>query len=72
MRADWTPVRFHPKEPGAYLVTTAHGKVMIDRWNGEWWGRCVPRQSVSDRGFGRFPLHKAWTPLPPGYKEIEE
>lgn len=69
MRIYWIPVRFQPKEPGAYLVTTAKNAVMIDRWDGESWARCIPRVGIHG-SYGRYPMHLAWMPLPkPARKE---
>lgn len=69
MRADWISTKFMPKEVGTYLVTTAKGAVLLDRWDGETWGRCTPRCGMK-RGFGRYSMHKAWTPMPsPARKE---
>jgi len=72
MRADWIPTPWKPKEVGSYLVTTAKGKVTMDRWDGEGWGLCRPRTEIKRRGQGRYRPHKAWSPLPPAYKEEED
>lgn len=64
MRADWIEIRFKPKEAKCYLVTTCNGSIIIDRWDGESWGKCTP----TVKGKGQYRLHKAWTPLPPAYR----
>ena len=68
MRADWIPISMKPKEAGTYLVTTANGAVILDRWDGEAWGRCTPRISLKTSK-GRYPMHRAWTFMPKGYEE---
>lgn len=54
---NWYSTRTPPLEVGSYLVTTATGKVMVDRWDGNDWGQCRPRK-------GRYRPHKAWGHLP--------
>ena len=72
MRADWIPITHPPREAGTYLVTTAKGAVILDRWDGETWGRCTPRLSLKHR-HGRYPMHRAWTYLPqPSTEEVKE
>lgn len=72
MRADWIEIKYRPKEVGHYLVTTAKDKVVIDRWDGETWGKCTPRSDIKGRSYGKYRQHKAWTPLPPSYKGEDE
>lgn len=67
MRADWIPITHPPREVGAYLVTTARGKVKIDRWDGEMWSMCNPANRR-----GRYKPHRAWSYLPPPSEEVEE
>lgn len=31
----WIPARIPPTEVGKYLVTTAKGAIIMDRWDGE-------------------------------------
>lgn len=72
MRADWIPCeKYKPNEPGAYLVTTAKGAVMIDRYDGESWARCVPRQGINGSSKGRYEPHKGWTFLPPPMRDMK-
>lgn len=68
MRADWIETKFLPKEVGTYLVCTCNDKIIIDRWDGDCWGKCRP----TAKGKGHYRLHRAWTTLPPAYKEIVE
>lgn len=71
MRADWINADiFNPKEVGSYLVTTANGKIRIDRFDGEGWGLCQPRTQIKERDKGRYKPHRAWTFLPKAY-EVE-
>ncbi len=59
----WIPCdKINPLKPGAYLVTTAHGKIRIDRWDGEMWAMCNPANKR-----GRYKLHRAFTYLPKPY-----
>lgn len=49
-------------------MTEAKGAVVIDRWDGDSWGKCRPRQG-QQYTHGRYPMHRAWTFLPPPEKE---
>lgn len=61
MRADWIECdKFLPDKDGVYLVTTAKGAVIIDRFIDGAWAKCLP----SVKGKGRYSPHKAWTFLP--------
>ncbi len=60
---NWYETRTPPLEPGAYLVTTAHGAIRIDRWDGEHWGACSKTK-------GRYKMHLAWCHLPKPYKKF--
>ena len=70
-RYTWIQAHFQPKEPGSYLVTTAHRKIRIDRWDGEQWGLCRPRSEIKQRDKGRYKPHLAWMPLPTPAREEE-
>lgn len=61
--------KIDPVEVGQYLVTTARGKVMIDRWDGEFWGMCNPQNKR-----GAYKCHKAWTylPIPAEVERVDE
>lgn len=63
VQINWIPTSIPPVKVGTYLVTTANGKIILDRWDGEWWGRCSTRLGTN-RGFGRYKMHRAWTELP--------
>lgn len=65
MRADWIPSDYLPREAGVYLVTTCNDRVVIDRFDGECWGKCRP----TVKGKGHYKLHKAWSVLPFPYRE---
>lgn len=66
MKDVWIPCdKFLPEKEGAYLVTTAQEKIVIDRWTNGAWARCVP----TVKGKGRYKPHKAWMFLPKPYKE---
>ena len=61
MKDQWLPCdRFLPDRDGKYLVTTAKGAVIIDRFIDGAWAKCVP----TVKGKGRYRPHKAWTFLP--------
>lgn len=64
---DWIQIEWKPRKVGAYLVTTAKGSVIIDRWDGNTWGLCFPRAKTKSY----YKMHKAWMPLPKPYKEDE-
>ena len=67
MKDTWIPCdKFLPEQEGIYLVTTANGKVRIDRFFGGAWGLCLARPSNNK---GRYRPHKAWCYLPKPYKE---
>lgn len=67
----WIPVRIPPTEVGSYLVTTAKGAIIMDRWDGEHWARCVPRYGIKKR-FGSYEQHRGWTYLPQPMSEVEQ
>ena len=70
MRCEWVPCdKFLPDKEGVYLVTTANGKIRLDRFFGGAWGLCLARPS-NDKG--RYRPHKAWMFLPKPYKEWKE
>ena len=54
-----------PDRDGVYLVTTANGKIRLDRWIDGAWGLCLARP----KGKGRYRPHKAWTFLPRPYED---
>lgn len=57
----WIPCdKFLPERDGQYLVTTAIGKIVIDRWQDGAWARCTP----TVKGKGRYRPHVAWQFLP--------
>lgn len=61
MKDKWIPCdKFLPDKDGMYLVTTAKGAVIIDRFIDGAWAKCLP----SVKGKGRYSPHKAWTFLP--------
>ena len=61
MKDQWLPCdRFLPDRDGKYLVTTAKGAVIIDRFIDGAWAKCVP----TVKGKGRYEKHLAWTFLP--------
>lgn len=61
MRADWIECdKFLPDKDGVYLVTTANGKIRLDRFVGGSWGLCQARHTSK----GRYRLHLAWMFLP--------
>lgn len=70
MRADWIETKYKPKEVGTYLVTTATGKIMLDRWDGETWGRCNLRNKINGTHPG-YRDHLAWSLCPKPY-EVKE
>ena len=64
MRADWIECdKFLPDKDGVYLVTTANGKVRIDRFVDGAWGLCMPRHNDK----GRYRPHLAWSYMPKPY-----
>ena len=67
MTNQWIPCdKFLPERDGTYLVTTANGKIRLDRWVCGAWGLCLPRPRNSK---GRYRPHIAWQHLPKPYKE---
>lgn len=65
----WIPCdRFLPDRDGTYLVTTANGKIRLDRFVDGAWGLCLPRPKNNK---GRYRPHKAWAYLPKAYGESE-
>ena len=52
---------FLPDREGTYLVTTANGKIRLDRFVDGAWGLCLARPS-NDKG--RYKPHLAWMFLP--------
>ena len=68
MKDAWIPCdKFLPEKEGVYLVTTANGKIRLDRFVGGSWGLCQARHTAK----GRYRLHKAWCYLPNPYKDQE-
>lgn len=67
MRDDgWIPCdTLLPDRNGTYLVTTAKGKIRMDRFIDGAWGLCLPRPK---NGKGRYKPHKAWAYLPRPYQ----
>ena len=66
MKEQWIPCdMFLPDKEGTYLVTTANGKIRLDRFVDGVWGLCQARHTQK----GRYRLHKAWTYLPKPYTE---
>lgn len=66
----WMPCEYkQPEEAGTYLVSTAGQKIRIDRWDGEAWGLCRPRNQIKHRDKGRYKPHRAWCYLPKPYEE---
>ena len=64
MKDQWLPCdRFLPDRDGKYLVTTAKGAVIIDRFIDGAWAKCVP----TVKGKGRYEKHLAWQYLPPAF-----
>lgn len=63
MRTDWIESKWKPKEAGVYLVISCKGKVMLDRWDGETWGRCNLRNNIKGTHPG-YRDHLAWTTVP--------
>ena len=62
----WIPCdTFLPDRDGKYLVTTANGAVIIDRFIDGSWAKCLP----SVKGKGRYKKHLAWTFLPNPYSK---
>lgn len=62
MKDQWIPCdKFLPDRDGTYLITTANGKIRLDRWCNGAWGLCLARPS-NDKG--RYRPHKAWQYLP--------
>lgn len=58
----WMPCEeYKPNEIGTYLVVTNNGHLRIDRWDGEMWGLCRPRNQIPNRDKGRYKPHKAWS-----------
>ena len=58
----WIPCdKSLPKKDGVYLVTTANGKIRMDRFVGGAWGLCLARPK---NGKGRYRPHVAWMYLP--------
>lgn len=70
IRSVWVPASMPPVEVGSYLVATANGKLRMDRWDGEQWGLCRPRNELKTIDKGRYKPHKAWCSIPP-YRESE-
>ena len=70
MTREWIQAKYQPKEAGTYLVTTCNGKLMLDRWDGETWGRCNLRNKIDGTHPG-YSNHRAWMVLPPAYEETE-
>lgn len=61
----WIPCdKFLPERNGTYLVTTANGKIRMDRFVDGAWGLCLARPK-SDKG--RYRPHLAWMYLPKPY-----
>ena len=57
----WIPCnKSLPLKDGVYLVTTANGKIRLDRFVDGAWGLCQPRHTTK----GRYRLHRAWMYLP--------
>lgn len=58
----WIPCdKFLPERNGTYLVTTANGKIRMDRFVDGAWGLCLARPKNSK---GRYRPHLAWMFLP--------
>lgn len=58
----WIPCdKFLPERNGTYLVTTANGKIRMDRFVDGAWGLCLARPK-NDKG--RYRPHLAWMFLP--------
>lgn len=70
----WIPIDIPPVEAGSYLVTTCKGKVRFDRYDGDQWGLCKPRNEIKNIDKGRYKMHKAWSFVPPAaqYEDKEE
>ena len=65
MENQWIPCdTFLPDKDGVYLVTTARGKMIMDRFIDGAWAKCLP----TVKGKGRYDPHIAWTYLPKPYK----
>lgn len=65
MKDNWIPCdRFMPDRDGVYLVTTANGKIRMDRFVDGAWGLCLARPNGNK---GRYRPHKAWMYLPKPY-----
>lgn len=65
MKSEWVPcAAFLPYKDGVYLVTTANGKIIMDRFIDGSWAKCTP----TVKGKGRYKPHIAWTFLPKPYK----
>ncbi len=57
----WMPYNeYKPNIVGSYLVITCKGRLRIDRWDGEAWGLCRPRNQIKSRDKGRYKPHRAW------------
>ena len=64
MKDKWIPCdKFLPDKDGMYLVTTAKGAVIIDRFIDGAWAKCLP----SVKGKGRYAKHLAWQHLPKAF-----
>lgn len=61
MNSGWIPCdRYLPDREGTYLVTTANGAIILDRFIDGAWARCTP----TVKGKGRYKPHLAWRHLP--------